>query len=642
MNTLPTLGLVFEWGSDGWTGGANYLKNIALAINAVPPQQRLRMVYLIRPDQVDHLAQYQSILHLADDIRLFAPGVPMNDIDVLYPCPGNSKCISFSPARAYWIPDFQHCHLPHYFSKADITWRNNQFSALAAGQDLVVLSSQSALDDFKRFFQVSCPTYVLRFTSSPEPGWLDKNPQHTVAMHGINAPYLMCCNQFWEHKDHITLFEALHLLRQRGRIVHLICTGTTDDYRNPQYFASLQKFIFDHGLTEQVKILGLIDRTHQIQILRAALAVIQPSLFEGWSTVIEDCRMLGKTVVYSNIRVHIEQAPPQGIPFTAGDANSLANVLEPILDKLIPTAGTPLEIQALQACTEKRLRFGLEIKNMVRQALKQSHPVTTVIDPPIITIMTQSSSKTDDVSANNFRTKGNQWYSPPLAGASTLAAQLFEPAIYQGTLHVLQQLKNDRYLDFVRGFISCGVKRFGSHWRYADICTVLYTLAQSLKVDHYLEIGVRQGRSMAMVVSRRPNVCVSAFDIWQQDYAGMDNPGPDFVRSQMARLGHTGSLTFVNGNSHKTLPVHFAANPSQSFDLITVDGDHTPEGAAADLRDVLPKLRIGGAIVFDDIAHPAHPELLNIWHTEISCRSEMSSFEFTEIGYGVAFAVRML
>lgn len=635
MQTKPhTLGLIIQWGSDGWTGGPNYLKNIALAVAAVPQRNRLRMVFLVRPDQMDHLAQYQGILPLADDVRLFAPGVPMDDIDVLYPFPGNSKGISPSPTRAHWIPDFQHCHLPHFFSKADADWRSKHFAALAAGHEMVVLSSQSALNDFKHFFQARCPTHVLRFASSPEPGWLDGDPQPILAQYGINGTYLMCCNQFWKHKDHLTIFNALYLLRQRGRIVQLVCTGDTNDHRHPEHFASLQQFILEHGLTEQVHILGLIDRADQIQLLRAAHAVIQPSLFEGWSTVIEDCRMLGKNVVYSDIPVHMEQAPPAGTPFRASDAEHLALVLESRLDAFAASAGTPQETQALQSCADNRMRFGLEISRMVRLAIHQPCPAAPRTEET-------PTPKRDDVAANSFRIKGTQWYAPSLAGASTLASPLFETETYQNTLRVLKQLTDDEYLIYLRGFMSRGIKCFGAHWRYADICTVLHTLAQSLKVERYLEIGVRQGRSMAMVVVRQPGVHVTAFDMWQKGYADMDNPGPEFVRAQMARFGHTGTLEFIDGNSHETLPRYFAEHPRQTFDIITVDGDHSPEGAAADLRDVLPRLRVGGALVFDDIAHPAHPKLLQVWRDEVAVRPEMTSFEFTEIGYGVAFAVRM-
>ncbi len=42
-------------------------------------------------------------------------------------------------------------------------------------------------------------------------------------------------------------------------------------------------------------------------LLRGAAAVLQPSRFEGWSTIIEDAKSLGKPIVASDIAVHREQ-----------------------------------------------------------------------------------------------------------------------------------------------------------------------------------------------------------------------------------------------------------------------------------------------------------------------------------------------
>ena len=76
------------------------------------------------------------------------------------------------------------------------------------------------------------------------------------------------------------------------------------------------------------------------------------------------------------------------------------------------------------------------------------------------------------------------------------------------------------------------------------------------------------------------------------------------------------------------------------FDLITVDGDHSEVGAWEDLITVIPRLATGGVLVFDDIAHPAHPYLLGVWRRALARFPFLSGHEFTETGYGVAFAVR--
>ncbi len=53
--------------------------------------------------------------------------------------------------------------------------------------------------------------------------------------------------------------------------------------------------------------LGIIPRSEQIQLYRFAAAVVQPSQFEGWSTVIEDAKALGRPIIASSIDVHKEQ-----------------------------------------------------------------------------------------------------------------------------------------------------------------------------------------------------------------------------------------------------------------------------------------------------------------------------------------------
>lgn len=242
--------------------------------------------------------------------------------------------------------------------------------------------------------------------------------------------------------------------------------------------------------------------------------------------------------------------------------------------------------------------------------------------------------------ANTCEVPGNQWYQPQLAGPSTLSELIHATTTLQSYREILGLLNGDNYTQFLQTFITSGLTSYGRAWRYADICTVLLGIAIHLDVRDYLEIGVRQGRSMAMVARSRPEANIVGFDWWKEGYAGMDNPGPAFVRSEMTKLGHTGSLDLISGDSHVTVPEYFQKHPDAFFDCITVDGDHTEEGAMADLITVIPRLRVGGILVFDDIAHPKHPYLRRAWNQIVGKRQCFSSYEFTELGYGVAFAVR--
>jgi predicted O-methyltransferase YrrM len=233
-----------------------------------------------------------------------------------------------------------------------------------------------------------------------------------------------------------------------------------------------------------------------------------------------------------------------------------------------------------------------------------------------------------------------QWYPPVMAGVETVAARLFAPRYLERAVELMQRLTPDDYTAFLIGYLSDGLRRFGADWRYADIVTVLLCLAELLAPRRYLEIGVRRGRSVAAVASASPQCALLMFDMWVADYAGMANPGPDFVRDELMRIGHRGPVMFVDGDSHVTVPAYLRENPEATFDLMTVDGDHSMEGATRDLCDVLPRLNVGGAIVFDDVCHPAHPELAKVWHDVVVSDSRFSSFTYSDCGYGVGFAIR--
>ena len=64
------------------------------------------------------------------------------------------------------------------------------------------------------------------------------------------------------------------------------------------------------------------------------------------------------------------------------------------------------------------------------------------------------------------------------------------------------------------------------------------------------------------------------------------------------------------------------------------------DGARADLETVLPRLKAGGAVVFDDVSNQSHPELAGVWIDLFRRHPNFSVFTFTEIGFGVGFAIR--
>lgn len=234
----------------------------------------------------------------------------------------------------------------------------------------------------------------------------------------------------------------------------------------------------------------------------------------------------------------------------------------------------------------------------------------------------------------------SDFYLPPLAGASTFADACTSASTIREVHAFLPSLSRDVHIDFLDRFYTQGLERFGDEWRFADINTVLWALASRLPLRRYMEIGVRRGKSMSIVAHHRPACALYGFDMWIAGYAGMENPGKEFVRAEVQRAGHRGTLEFFDGDSAVTVPSFIASHPDVYFDLITVDGDHTLAGARRDLLNVIPRLAIGGIVVFDDTSSQYHPELGALWDEITADQLRFSTFTFNETGFGIGFAIR--
>ncbi|MEP6502259.1 MAG: glycosyltransferase family 1 protein [Betaproteobacteria bacterium] len=241
-----------------------------------------------------------------------------------------------------WLPDFQFLHFPEHWTAKQLADIRRVYGTACRNCDALIVSSHDALRDLDRFAPDSTvPRHVLHFRPVPFETRRLRPKAELLAQYGLPDVYFHIPNQFWAHKNHAVVVDALAEARQRGVDVTIACTGNPVDNRRPEHFESLMTRCREAGVEANFRVLGIVPYSDMQALMAHSRAVINPSRFEGWSTSVEEGKALGKWVLLSDIPVHREQAPDRAAFFSPDDPQALATLLQQCLaqqDEPLPPA----------------------------------------------------------------------------------------------------------------------------------------------------------------------------------------------------------------------------------------------------------------------------------------------------------------
>ena len=377
-------------GSLLWTGGGHYLKNLLIALHSLGPNRRPEIALLMLHQERSRFANLDAYADIFLSLPRYSSGfwkrqlVRIQKRFQIYESPlatclraNRINCV-FSKGQYWepkfdvpvlsWIPDFQHLHLPEMFSSEEIEKRNRVYAQVASAASRIILSSQDALQDFAGFVPGEVQkARVLPFVAAVPAGIYDSNPAWICHHYHLPERFVYLPNQFWKHKNHAVVIEAMEILKNKHPEVTIVCTGNTNEPRDPLHFARLLATISAHGLRDKFIVLGMVSYDHLFQLMRQSVAVLQPSLFEGWSTTVEEVKSVGKRIIMSDIAVHREQDPPKAVFFDPHDPISLADHIARVFENTPSGPDEELESQAKKLLPCRIVRFGEAFLNIVQE-----------------------------------------------------------------------------------------------------------------------------------------------------------------------------------------------------------------------------------------------------------------------------------
>ena len=267
-----------------------------------------------------------------------------------------------------YISDFQHKYLPHLFTTFEIRRRDKKFAEMLENARVILVNSSKTADDIAKFYPSHRSTLIrLPFNASPKPSWFLQDFQCSGSF-DIKTPYFIICNQFWQHKGHELAFKAFSRLIERNPYVNLVCTGSTVDGRNRSFFSHLMLLTKELQLIDNIHILGLLPKLNQIQLMKSAIALIQPTYFEGapGGGAVYDAISLGVPAIVSDIPVNKELSNDLVAFFRVGDIDDLVVRMQERINLGRATSQSPSTL--LQKGMIRRQSCGFAIINSINIA----------------------------------------------------------------------------------------------------------------------------------------------------------------------------------------------------------------------------------------------------------------------------------
>jgi glycosyltransferase involved in cell wall biosynthesis len=349
-NKRIKIGIPFSYSSD-WIGGIYYIYNTVNALSKLK-NPNIDIEFLIeKNDDITHLesninyANWNYRFHGISRIskfekllfRLFKiKPLLFRNINFLYLF-SHKSCFNYFPSKRiiYWVGDLQNHYFPQYFDSISLQKRTLFQDFLATKANKIIATSNAMKNEFREVFPNSNVNIkVVQFSvTATEIGKLDYVKFNVLEKFNIMGKYYYSPNQFWAHKNHMLLIESFKTVVERKKYAKLIFTGRESDSRNPDFFNSVKNRVNELALQDNIYFLGFIPRLDQLLLMKNAHAIVQPSLYEGWSTVIEDSKILGKKVIASDLSVHREQLNNHGVYFNPNMESELSNLLIEYFEK---------------------------------------------------------------------------------------------------------------------------------------------------------------------------------------------------------------------------------------------------------------------------------------------------------------------
>lgn len=287
-------------------------------------------VYLIKKSFFDKfyrlLFRQDFFYYLTKKFKLKSPfekEISRYNLDLIYflsPSSLSLDLVSHNYIITVWdlchrdFPEFPEVNFFREFELRESLYKKSLKKAVA----ILVDSEIGRKNIIKRYGVDEERVYIVPFM--PSVNVISKNYIDVKSKYAIKGDYIYYPAQFWPHKNHVYIIEAISILKQQGIEITALFSGS--DKGNLNYVLDYAK---DLGVEKLIKYIGFAPNEEIYSLYKNALAIVIPTYFGPTNIPPLEAFAVGTPLIYSDLPGFREQAGGAALLCDLDNPESLSN-----------------------------------------------------------------------------------------------------------------------------------------------------------------------------------------------------------------------------------------------------------------------------------------------------------------------------
>jgi glycosyltransferase involved in cell wall biosynthesis len=223
------------------------------------------------------------------------------------------------------VHDVSFLRYPQYFSRRDRLLFSILLPASLRRAAAVLTLSSHGRDELREFYpSLRTPVHVVPAAPSDVFRPIDASAtEETLARHGVRRPFFLAVGSLQPRKNLLRLVEAFQALRIAHPDLQLAIVGP-GGYRSSSVHDRVEKL----GLTTSVRLLGYLSECDLCALYNAAVALVYPSVYEGFGLPVVEAMACGRPVIAANTSSLPEVAHDAAVLIDPFDVSALHAAME--------------------------------------------------------------------------------------------------------------------------------------------------------------------------------------------------------------------------------------------------------------------------------------------------------------------------